>query len=667
MRLLLAGTFFLLVAAARLPVLLAHLDTWYPFEVHCGTIATALADGVAVDWATLPIVSHARGNVVFGLLLMPLYDVFGASSLTMKLVPLLWHAATAALLVALLARYVNRFAALAAGLLLVFAPPAFAKLSVLGLASHMESTLPFLLALGAWLHMTTERRFGPLACFAFGAAVGFAAFFHVQALLLCLVLLGLLLLAEPRALGARGVLALALGFGLCAAPSLAFEGGTLEIVQASLGSGAGEAAAPGTPGPLDKVAGLLGGGFTASLEYGELDGPLGSALGVLATGALFGLALLAAGLHRQQVADLLARVVRRRESAPPGPVPPLLLYTLVLVAAFAVSHADVSPHVGTGAANRYIAPLQFTLLVLAAIALGALAARGKKTAAAGLLVLAVLPGALALPAISTATPATALPQRGECYEWFSAQLAHAGEGRCPSEIADLIARIDRGDPRFRTLRFRVNLVTTPLRDERFLEKEQRAWAAWSRDATFYALTSLGNALGNQLKASNWGPREGVLLRDPTFWRKLDRMDELEATALLHGIGLALTPPQRLLQDNPRRLDTFLASIDGLLRNLPPRFSRSIAEGYGFMLGSNFDPYNLAMHELVTGQSKLSEPVLDPVCTGLGWGARQRYVTPPRAVPEGLALLDCVPVAHRDAFALAFTGEVLPAEASLFGE
>ncbi|MBM3985461.1 MAG: hypothetical protein FJ296_07220 [Planctomycetes bacterium] len=250
MKPLLPALFFVATLALRLPVLLAHLDTWFVFEVHSGTIAMALADGLDLEWATLPIISHVRGNVVNALLLVPIYAAFGASSLTMKLVPLLWHAATVALLVHLLARHAGRFAAVAAGSFLVLGPPVLQKLSLIGLSSHLESMLPFLLALWPWLHMTSSRRFGAAPAFALGAASGCAAFFHVQALLPCLVLIGLLLLAEAPALFPRGLLALLAGFALGAAPSLAFEGGGLQVIQASLEAGtAGEAA--GLAGDVD--------------------------------------------------------------------------------------------------------------------------------------------------------------------------------------------------------------------------------------------------------------------------------------------------------------------------------------------------------------------------------------------------------------------------------
>ncbi len=667
MRVPLPALFFVAVAAARLPVLLAHLDTWYPFEVHCGTIALAFRDGLDVDWGTLPIVSHARGNVVFGLLLWPLYAVFGASSLTMKLLPLLWHAVTAALLVRLLERRVNRCAAVAAGVLLLCAPPSIQKLSVLGIASHLESTLPFVLALGAWLRLTDSPRPRPRDAFLFGAAVGFAAFFHVQALLPCLVLVGLLLAAEAPALGLRGVLSLLLGAVLFASPSLAFEGGGLGMIQASL-AGDDEAVDAGGPSPIGKVLGLFRGASPGSLagsfEYGNVAGGAGGLLALLAASALLLLPLLAVVLHRRRLADLLARIVLRRAGSPPGPVPPLALYALLLVAAFAVSHATLVSNPGTGAANRYIAPLVFTLIVLAAIAVGTLHAAGRRRTAAALLVLAALPGALGLPACVRAAHAARIPQRGECYEWFHKQLVQASGGRETPATVDLIDRVDRGDPLFRTLRFRVNLVRTPLDDPRLLEQEQVLRSRLRPEAALFSLTFLGRLLVTQIRSAAPGQADVPVMRGKDFWRAVEAMDEVEAAALLHGAGLALIPPPRLMQEDEERIDTHMRGLGALLLSFPPRSALAAAEGYGFAIGQVFDPYNLATRLLVTAQARLPEELVDAVYTGIGWGARQRCLTPPTAVPEGLVIHQCVPEAQRPAFTRGYTGEVLPAEAAV---
>jgi len=53
--------FFFAALAARLPVLLSHLDTWYPFEVHCGSIAMAFHDHLDLAWPIL-IVGMVLGN-----------------------------------------------------------------------------------------------------------------------------------------------------------------------------------------------------------------------------------------------------------------------------------------------------------------------------------------------------------------------------------------------------------------------------------------------------------------------------------------------------------------------------------------------------------------------------------------------------------------------------
>ena len=61
---LLVLAFGLAVLLARLAVALAHQDTWYPFEIHSGTIARALLDGLELEVATLPIVPAPKCSVI---------------------------------------------------------------------------------------------------------------------------------------------------------------------------------------------------------------------------------------------------------------------------------------------------------------------------------------------------------------------------------------------------------------------------------------------------------------------------------------------------------------------------------------------------------------------------------------------------------------------------
>ena len=224
MRLLLALLFFAAVVAVRLPVAATHVSTWGVYEVHSGTIAQAILDGIDVDTERLPIMAHVRGSAFLGYLLVPLYAVFGASALVLKLAPLLWHALTIGLLFYVLDRFFNRRAALTAGLLFVFAPPMLDKLSVLGFGSHMESSLIVLAALIPFLAITLEKRTGALPYALFGLIVGLAHTWHLQALLSCLVLVALLVVCQARALLRGKALWVLAGVALGAAPSFLFGG-----------------------------------------------------------------------------------------------------------------------------------------------------------------------------------------------------------------------------------------------------------------------------------------------------------------------------------------------------------------------------------------------------------------------------------------------------------
>lgn len=658
--------FFLATLALRLPVLLARGDSWFVFEVHCGTIATALVDGLDLDWATLPIISHVRGNVVNGLLLWPLYALFGPGALVMKLVPLLWHATTVALAAQLLARHAGRRAAAYAGTLLLLGPPALQKLSLLGLASHLESMLFFLLALGPWLHMFARRDFGPRPAFALGLAIGGAAFFHVQALLPCLILLGLLLASETPALWPRGLAALGAGWALGSAPAWFFEGGNLEILGASLGgdasAGVSEDLARGELArtPASKLAGLLSGDFARALEYDELPGGLGRVAGVLVAVLLAALPLVAAWAGRGRLRDLVLRVLLRRPASAPGPLPPLLLHALAMVALFLVSHAFIHPDLSTGATNRHLAPLWFSLLVLSGLGLGALADRGRHGLALALLALVALPGALGVAALSRSTEAARLPQRGECYEWFRGQLVHAAGGRSSPAQVQLVARVDRGDARFRNLRFRLQLPQPAPDDPALAERLLHPAPGVPSDLTCFALTGLGRRLGAAAMAARPGAAAAPRLFDPAFLAALDRMPPPERSALLHGVGLACEPPRT----EEGGLDAFRSRLRGLLSALRPAHAARVAEGYGFQLGLGLNARGSGACELVAREAGALTPQLQAFCTGLGWGFRQRYRDPPATLPDGLGLLDCLPPEGRQAFGQGYTGALLPPESVL---
>lgn len=670
------GIFFCLALLLRLPVLHAHLDTWYPFETHAGSIAIALNTGLPLRLADLPIASHIRGSVLFGFLLAPLFRVVEPDSFTLKLLPWLWHAITIALAVAVLRRYFSRAVAISAGLLLLLAPPMYVKLSVLGLASHMESSLLMLLALVPFYRITIDRRCTPANAGLFGLACGFAGFFHLQALLPCLVMAALLLLValpdlidEWRRLRPwRTLLALG-GAAATAAPAWLFNGGSLDLLRASMLQG-GPTARASTGGSavakvVGKVGDLLRGDFVAALEFGEAGGAVGLWLGRIYAIVLLLCTLTAIAHWRREFADLLRQVLRPWRRHPLAiRIAPFLLHALMLLVMMGASHVQNKAVVSAGAANRHLAPLVFSLLVLAGIGIGALLDARRRAWAALLLAALLVPGAIGTATAARSTEANSIPQRGECLELFASTV------RLDLREAEMVARLsqaDPGDPAFRTLRFNVGAPPPPY-GPTMLRDAQNMRQRLGREEGLFCLTKAGRRLVAEQAVAETADKTSVILPDQLltvfesewFRNSTESMAEIERSAVLHGMGLALEPPRA--SETPAHIGRFLKRLERLGNGCSRHCSDLFLEGFGFGIGLVYDPYNRLMIEQVGRFGDLPAIQQEALARGLGWGYRQRYRHPPTDLPAGLAILDSLREPARLSFTAAFCGRVLPREA-----
>ena len=669
MRFLLPAVVFVAALAMRWPILAAHHDTWYPFETHAGTIAAALLDRVDVDVATLPIVPHIRGGVLFGLLLAPLFHLLGPTSLALKVLPWLWHAATLALLAALLRRYFTGATAIVGAVLFLTAPPMMQKLSVLGLGSHMESSLLLLLALIPFYRMTVDRRVTVGNGLAFGLAIGVAGFFHLQALLPALLLAGLLLLSLGPAVGWRPVVAAVAGAAVAAAPSWLFVDGNLALLSISLGK---KRAAPSQagPGPGEKLADLVSGDFASALEFGEA-GAAGAALGVVFSVALVAAAMVALAGARDELRGLIGRLRRPRRADPvPLRTTPFVLHAILVTLLFLVSHAQNKSVLSAGAANRHLAPLYTSLLILAAIGIGESLARGRRAAPVILLLALLVPGVVGYASTARSAPANRVLQRGECYEFLSTQLRHHTDGDLERTVA-LITRVDRGEAAFRTFRFRIGASRGRVDDEAIAAIADLPDDATGRIAAAFEATWVGRRLVLDHRAENGKPsplkgRPGELIpliTSPWFSQAFGALTELRQTALLHGVGLALEAPRAAKV--PAQNKHFMESLERLRFETPARFHVPILEGYGFAFGLVYDPYNGFLVDQMRRFGNLPARVQEAVLRGVGWGYRQRYATAPTEVPDGLAVVDLLRARSRPVFEAAFLGRSLPIEAALW--
>lgn len=169
------------------------------YELFMGNIAVVGREG----WFGPPLhqyYDNCGGHLATGLLAMPLFELFGETYLSLKLVPLLLGAAALVLVHALLRRHLGPLAALIGALAFAIGPPTLAKYSLLAKGNHFENLAFQLLMVWSFYRLHTcepARRRAWLVAFA--ASAGFAVFFYFGSLaMLALLCLVHLLVRGPR-------------------------------------------------------------------------------------------------------------------------------------------------------------------------------------------------------------------------------------------------------------------------------------------------------------------------------------------------------------------------------------------------------------------------------------------------------------------------------------
>jgi hypothetical protein len=140
---------------------------------------------------------NVGGHLIVGLLAVPFYALFGASYLSLKLVPFALGLATLLVVWRLLRAQEGALAAAIAALLFALAPPLLCKYSLIAKGNHFENLFFQLLAIAAFCRVHSAGR-RPLALF--GLAAGFAVTFYTGSLLtLSFLALVHILVRGPRA------------------------------------------------------------------------------------------------------------------------------------------------------------------------------------------------------------------------------------------------------------------------------------------------------------------------------------------------------------------------------------------------------------------------------------------------------------------------------------
>jgi hypothetical protein len=129
----------------------------------------------------MPEIPHVPGSILVGQIATPFYWTLGPTTFSLRMAGTIFHLAALVLFMILVNRRLGRVAAITCGMLFAWAPPAFAKISVLSYGDHVES-LPFIFfaaiyALDWAVTAGTARWHRP---FLAGVGASLAIGFHLQ-------------------------------------------------------------------------------------------------------------------------------------------------------------------------------------------------------------------------------------------------------------------------------------------------------------------------------------------------------------------------------------------------------------------------------------------------------------------------------------------------------
>jgi hypothetical protein len=615
--------------AVRALVAMSRADE-VELEVYSGSIAEALLAGMPLDLEQLPVISHARGSVVLGVLAAPLFALLGPRLLALKLLALALGTAKVGLLTALIARAAGRSAAWFAAGLLALLPPAFQMVDVIALGSHADSLL-FTLG-GLWLLAAPDRhaRRGPLSwrrALAAGALAGCGVFFSLQCALALPALALAWGLADRRFALRPASWLFPLAAAACAAPMLLFMGGGQ--ATAVVGRDLEERF------DLGGLAAKLGALMASDLRRAWLFEHFGGAW----AGWLYAAALVAA----------LALVWPRLARGEPLPWF-LIAYPLLVLVVY--SATDFQLNLDTwqdGMGSRYFMPVVPCLAALIAIAAGDLVHSPWIPAGYALAGAALAAGAAGLaPLLRPWVGIEQPPVRGAQIYNFHGQIEHAAGDDLAARLT-WVERLDSDWTELRPLAYDATfLARREWPDQAAFRVDLAALADCPAPVRPYAAAALGYA---GLAASAGRKPIESLEQILALAGELD--GELRPW-FLRGAGRAWTlvivqARPRGGRENDGSREGASAPLVAAIRRVPDAARADFLAGLGFQLGFRMTPYEPALLEAAAELAVLPEEWLERIFEGAGRGYRFRFLEERYAIPARLQVEPLLPAGARAAF------------------
>ncbi len=346
------GLLLLFTLSRLLPVFTAVERVSHYDELDLGVIAKDWIEGPRLPFWHYQMDPYGGESIVLGALAVPFVKLLGPTLLAVKIPSLIFAIITFIISFFFLLNHFSRRAAIAGALLLIFAPPSFVQFSLAGLSGHAEA-LAF--SLGSlyffYLYLFGAKKNSHL--FLFGVLSGFGFWFFNQNIMMTLTCMVSWLILDRKSFFSRAFLVFFAGLVFGLTPWFSYisyyrmEGLAFTLTNFSQ-----------TAENLSSLAYLSKKAVKLLLLHLPNSFSFFPAFGIhekICSWIYFCIAYI----------PIIFLAAKQGRSAK---LLPLLIFPIVFVIMFALSYFDIAADIGY-IGYRYLAPLQFISLLLAAILL----------------------------------------------------------------------------------------------------------------------------------------------------------------------------------------------------------------------------------------------------------------------------------------------------------
>lgn len=233
---------FILFLLTRLIILLKSPHIFHPEEIYRGCIAQGMMSGLKFNLFDYQYTHYEGGTLIVGMQLIPIFKIFGAQIISLKILALAYALGTLLIVYLLLYKCFDLRTAMIGGLLFVFAPPYFLIWNFLVSGNFHENIFFTFLSLYLFYLFLFENQKSKRLILLLGLVCGLAAWAHAGFFITFVIMLLIWLAKDPPSFLSKNFLLFIFSFLSAYSPAIIYNlkfnyGGIRYFAEAFIGDG----------------------------------------------------------------------------------------------------------------------------------------------------------------------------------------------------------------------------------------------------------------------------------------------------------------------------------------------------------------------------------------------------------------------------------------------